>query len=429
MKINELYKLYKSSSGICTDSRKIVEHSIFFALKGQNFNGNDYAFQALDAGCDYAIVDEGLVANDDRIIKVDSVLKTLQNLANFHRKKFDIPIIGITGSNGKTTTKELISAVLKEKFNVLVTQGNLNNHLGVPLTLLELNNEHEIAVIEMGANKPNDISELVEICEPNYGIITNIGTAHIEGFGSFEGVLKTKLELYDFINSIEGTIFINSDDTILVENKPSKVQIVSYGDENTNVNLAGKLENLSPYLEFSFKEDNYHSPKIKTNLVGAYNLNNFLAAACIGRYFSVANENIVQAFENYVPDNNRSQVTKTEKNTLIMDCYNANPTSMKSALESFLKIDDLNKFVILGDMLELGSISLSEHQKIVDFLDSNKISGVLIGKEFKQVKSNYSTYLTIGDFIADIEKFELTEKFILLKGSRGIRLEKAIDVL
>ncbi len=429
MKINELYKLYKSSSGICTDTRKIVGHSIFFALKGQNFNGNDYAFQALDAGCDYAIVDEGLVANDDRIIKVDSVLKTLQNLANFHRKQFDIPIIGITGSNGKTTTKELISAVLKEKFNVLVTQGNLNNHLGVPLTLLELNNEHEIAVIEMGANKPNDISELVEICEPNYGIVTNIGTAHIEGFGSFEGVLKTKLELYDFINSIEGTIFINSDDTILVENKPSKVEIVSYGNENTNVNLDGKLENLSPYLEFSFTEDNYHSPKIKTNLVGAYNLNNFLAAACIGRYFSVANENIVQAFENYVPDNNRSQVTKTDKNTLILDCYNANPTSMKSALESFLKIDRLKKFVILGDMLELGSISLSEHQKIVDFLDLNKISGVLIGKEFKQVKSNYSTYLTVDDFIADIEKFELTEKFILLKGSRGIRLEKAIDVL
>ncbi|MCG8577798.1 MAG: UDP-N-acetylmuramoyl-tripeptide--D-alanyl-D-alanine ligase [Flavobacteriales bacterium] len=428
MNIERLYQLFLKSDGISTDTRKLKEGSIFFALKGGNFNGNKFAEDALKGGCQFAVIDEKEYKLDERFILVDDVLVALQQLANHHRKQFDIPIIGITGSNGKTTSKELMGAVLEQKYKALITEGNLNNHLGVPFTLLRLTKEHEIAIIEMGANKPGDIKELAEIAEPTHGVITNIGAAHIEGFGSLEGVVKTKTELYRFIEQAKGTIIYNGDDKTLVDNLPEGLKYFTYG--STQVNLTGDLLKLTPYVHFQWAYGEYHSPELKTKLVGRYNFTNFLLAVAIGKLFEVDDEVINEALTTYVPSNNRSQVSETDRNTLIVDCYNANATSMKAAIESFSEIDHDNKMVILGDMLELGSISEQEHQKIVDLLQKLSIEkALLVGTEFQKVLGDYPIYVDWKSLIDDVGLSNLKDHLILLKGSRGIKLEELIQYL
>ncbi len=424
MEIKELHQLFIASKGVSTDTRKIENDTIFFALKGDNFNGNQYAKDALEKGCSYAIIDEPEYSENDKFILVENVQTTLQDLANYHRNQFDIPVIGITGSNGKTTSKELIGAVLSEKFSVLITEGNLNNHLGVPFTLLKLNATHDMAIIEMGASKPGDIKELVEIAEPGFGIITNIGAAHIEGFGSLKGVINTKKELYDFIGSNEGVLFYNSNDEILKNVLPKDSNLISYGDKGQ---VSGELISLNPYVNFTWTKGDFTSDLINSNLVGKYNFFNFLSAVSIGDYFGVEKEKIGQALAAYVPSNNRSQVTKTEKNTLIVDCYNANASSMRAALESFVEMDSEKKLVILGDMLELGEISEEEHLKVIEFVEQNGLQAIFVGAEFSKVlESSFKDY----NAVLKTEMLDqISNTAILLKGSRGIRLENLIEYL
>lgn len=423
MSIKELYqKFLECDQTICTDTRNIIPGSLFFALKGANFNGNEFANKAIEAGAKYAIIDETQHHSNGTIL-VKDVLKTLQDLSNFHRKKFSIPVIGITGSNGKTTTKELIAAVLKTKYNTLVTEGNLNNHLGVPFTLLKLRSEHEIAVIEMGANKPYDIQELCEIAEPNYGIITNIGKAHIEGFGSYEGVIKTKTELYHSIEENNGVIFINSDDKILLKNAPA-CDIFSYGNSGQ---VKSEITALNPFLCFKWTAGGESSPVIETKMVGSYNLPNYAAAVCIGLYFDVESEKINEALANYLPSNNRSQVSKIGSNMFIVDCYNANPTSMMGALENFKEMTGQNKLAIIGDMKELGHITEEEHKKVVEWISKNKIQTVFIGEEFSKYAPSKYSFKTTNDYIQSVSNQEnIKNSTILLKGSRSIQLEKLL---
>ncbi len=425
--IEEIHVLFNSTTGVCTDTRKVEKDKMFFALKGDNFNGNKFAAKALEDGCKFAVIDEEEYAVNDRCILVQDVLKCLQELANYHRKQFDIPVIGITGSNGKTTSKELIGAVLETTYNVLVTQGNLNNHIGVPLTLLQLNEKHEIAIIEMGANKPGDIKELVEIAEPNHGLITNIGTAHIEGFGSFEGVLKTKSELYDWIEKVDGKIFINHDDPVLNSVCPQSLLHVTYGVDDGYVK--GKLTHLTPFVHFAYTNERYQSPVIETQLVGKYNFYNFLAAIAVGVYLEVDVHDINKALENYTPSNNRSQVTKTETNTVIVDCYNANPSSMKVALESFVEIENGKRIAILGDMLELGNISEEEHQNVLNFLEENNLDSYVVGAEFAKVTNAGNHFNSTTELLEHIKNNPIQNTLVLLKGSRGIKLEQVMDLL
>lgn len=422
--MTHVYDLFYECTGVSTDTRKIEKDCLFIALKGANFNGNTFAEEALKSGAKYAIVDEVEFQTNDRIILVEDALTFLQQLAHYHRTKFSIPVIGITGSNGKTSTKELINAVLSSRYNVLCTKGNLNNHIGVPLTLLGLNDTHEMAIIEMGANKFKDIAELCAIASPTHGIITNIGKAHLEGFGGFEGVLKTKKELYDSISSIEGTIVLNQDDNVLVSNAPKNVAVVSYGTRNANI--CGEITGVDPFISFQFKHETYASPSIKTHLVGKYNFYNFLSAVSFGILFDVPYSKIENALASYIPENNRSQVLKTEKNTLIMDCYNANPTSMASALESFALIEQKHKFFIIGDMLELGEESTKEHQAIADLCQKLELTGYTVGPFFK--KSQTSNFIEQFNDLEEAQTYFKDKssegQTILLKGSRGIGLEK-----
>lgn len=425
MNLLQIHQLFIASSGVCTDTRNIIDDSIFFALKGANFNGNKFAEKAIEKGSRYAIIDEEEFNTSDKCILVNDVLKTLQDLAHFHRKQFHIPVLGITGSNGKTTSKELIGAVLSQKYNLLMTQGNFNNHIGVPLTLLQMTDKHRFAIIEMGANKPKDIKELAEIAAPSHGLITNIGAAHLEGFGSLMGVINTKKELYDYISNNEGVLFYNNDDEILKNILPNNTENNEYG--TTEGSVRGELKELTPYVRFrwSFKST-YSSPIITSKLVGKYNFTNFIAAACIGKYFKVDNDKIGKALEKYTPTNNRSQVSEIGSNTYIVDCYNANPTSMLSALESFVEITHDNKVAILGDMLELGNYAKEEHQKIIDYLTKNSIQAYLVGSEFQKISTSFEVYNTVEDLI-DAHKNKLENALILLKGSRGIKLEKILD--
>ncbi len=425
--MENLFQLFYLSSGVSTDTRKIKKDSIYIALKGENFDGNTFAEKAIELGAKYAIVDNKDFANETTIFHVQDSLTFLQKLSNYHRKKFSIPLIGITGSNGKTTSKELINAVLSRKFNVLCTAGNLNNHIGVPLTLLNLSEEHQIAIIEMGANKPKDIEELCLIAEPNYGIITNVGKAHLQGFLSFEGVIETKSELYSFIKKNQGKIVINGDDEIL-NNKANSFQLekITYGILEEN-KIIGELIQLNPFVELKWKSADYSSPIIQTNLVGKYNFLNFLAAITFGTIFKVENEKINEAISNYVPTNNRSQVQKTKENTLIIDCYNANPSSMHLALESFKEINHPNKLAILGDMFELGLESELEHKKIIDYCIENEIKFITVGDFFQ--KHNSSGFKNTQEAIEFINSVKVKNSLILLKGSRGIALEKIIDFL
>jgi UDP-N-acetylmuramoyl-tripeptide--D-alanyl-D-alanine ligase len=422
-----IHSQFLETTGPCTDTRNILLDSMFFALKGGNFNGNEFALKAIEDGCKYAIVDEKKYAIDERFILVNDVLEALQDLANYHRKQFTVPVIAITGSNGKTTTKELIGAILETTYKTLYTKGNLNNHIGVPLTLLELNKSHEVAIIEMGANKPGDIKELAEIAEPSYGIITNIGTAHIEGFGSLEGVISTKKELYDFILKVKGKIFINHEDKLLNNIAPKSVSHITYGEQEISY-IYGELTQLTPFVHLEWRTSKYVSPIIETKLVGKYNFTNFLAAIAVGLYLNVDKNEINEALTGYNPSNNRSQVKVTLNNTIIVDCYNANPSSMLSALESFKEIENGNKVAILGDMLELGNISQLEHQKTVDYLKKHTLKAYLVGPEFEKTNTNNAIFITTEELISYLESHSLSDSLILLKGSRGIQLEKVLEM-
>ena len=421
--MDKLFGLFNETSGVSTDTRNIEEDCMFIALKGGNFNGNLFAQEAIDKGAKYAIVDEEDKANGQEIFYVENGLLFLQKLANYHRNKFDIPVIGITGSNGKTSTKELIHTILSTQFNVLYTIGNLNNHLGVPLTLLRLTDKHQIAIIEMGANQPNDIEELCKISEPNHGIITNIGKAHLEGFKNLEGVIKTKSALYHSVSFKQGTLFYNTDDQILTPILPSNTQNHSYGTANGEIQ--GVLNELTPYIRMNWSKTDYSSPIIETKMIGKYNFYNFLAAICIGNHFNVTEVNICKAIKGYIPDNNRSQVQETDKNTLIVDCYNANPTSMFLALESFHLIDHPKKIAIIGDMLELGADGIMEHENVIQYCIDNEIDFFTVGSLFKSINENgFMNTKEIEIILSNLE-----DCLIMLKGSRGIRLEKLIDVL
>jgi UDP-N-acetylmuramoyl-tripeptide--D-alanyl-D-alanine ligase len=419
--MEKLYELFYETSGICTDTRNIVTNSLFIALKGNNFNANTFAKDAIEKGAKYAIVDEPSYANNSSIFFVVNSLLFLQNLAQFHRLKYNIPVIGITGSNGKTSTKELINVVLSQKYKVLCTKGNLNNHIGVPLTLLQLNETHEIAIIEMGANKPNDIKELCDITQPTHGIITNIGKAHLEGFVNFEGVYNTKTELYNAVISKNGQLITNSDDAILM-NAFSNVQpCLTYGEHGE---VEGELEELNPFITLNWKYKGYQSGSIQTHMLGKYNFYNFLAAISFGVIFNIDEERINSAIAQYVPKNNRSEIQETALNTLIVDCYNANPSSMKSALESFSLINHANKIAILGDMKELGNESANEHLLVLKLCDELQIEYFTIGEEFKMFNTN--GFNTKADFLKYLASNNISGKLILLKCSRGIGLEDLI---
>lgn len=426
MYIAELYEIFRHHPAVTIDSRKCPVDSIFFALRGERTDGNLYAEAALKGGCAYAVVDNPNVAKDNRYIVVDDVLKTLQQLAHFHRKALGTPIIGITGTNGKTTTKELLAAVLSTKYNLLYTEGNLNNHIGVPLTLLRLNYDHEMAVIEMGASHVGDIRELVDIVNPNYGIITNIGKGHLEGFGSFEGVLQTKKELYDYIRRTRGMIFIRKEDSVL-QSIAQGIEQVTYGESDAFA--SGRVVSCNPYLVFEWKQQG-KIHVVETKLIGDYNLHNALSAVAVGRYFKIPAERISRAIAAYEPTNNRSQLKTTASNKLIIDAYNANPSSMRLAIENFANIDCASKTVILGDMKELGEESLNLHREIVGLLEEKHFDNVLLcGENFNKANEGYLCFPTTEDLVDYLKQNPPKNQYILIKGSHSMGLEKLVDIL
>ncbi len=431
MKIEEIYKLFIECSSVCTDTRNIKKDSLFIALKGDNFDGNKFSKDAITNGSKYALVDNIEFADNKKIFFVANTFLALQNLAKFHREKFNIPVVSITGTNGKTTTKELISFVLQEKYNVTFTKGNLNNHIGVPLTLLEINSETQIAVIEMGANHPGEIKTLCEIALPNYGIITNIGKAHLEGFGSLYGVINTKTEMYRFIKKNKGKIFINTNNEILLSHIDNN-EYISYG-ANEDCYLSGKNPSSNPFLKLEWKMYNSNTwNTVQTNLVGNYNFENVLAAICIGNYFEVEENKITKAIHNYNPTNNRSQIIKSENNTILIDAYNANPTSMVAALESFFEMLGDNKVLVIGDMLELGKNTENEHKNILQLIVQSEIKEVfLIGKTFAKTSenTNFKSFESVSLFKDYLKNNPFLNKQILVKGSHGIHLEELIPVL
>ena len=444
MDIKELYKLYQQHPQITTDSRECPEGSIFLALKGESFDGNKFAASALEKGCSYAIVDEPEYKQDERFILVDNCLQTFKDLAREHRRQFDIPVIGITGTNGKTTTKELIAAVLSQKYNVLYTQGNFNNDVGVPKTLFRLTKEHEIAVIEMGASHPGDIKTLVETAEPTCGLITNVGRAHLQGFGSFEGVIKTKGELYDFLRSQKDSlIFINADNEYLMDliGDDEEVWLSPYSTDADNQYscISGEIIACDPFLKFRWREPlmvleeegrstKWH--KVQTKLIGSYNIDNLLAAIAVGINFGVDRKKICAALEEYTPSNNRSQMTITEKNHLIVDAYNANPTSMHAALDNFSLIQAEKKMAILGQMGELGEESEEEHRMLVDRLESSGYDEVwLVGDNFKDIACPFRKFHDVEEVKAAIKEKCPEGFYILIKGSNSNKLFQLPELL
>ena len=433
MDIKELYKLYQQHPCITTDSRNCPEGSIFLALRGESFDGNKYALQALEKGCSYAIVDEDIDEPSSRLLKVDDCLQTFKDLAREHRRQFNIPVVGITGTNGKTTTKELIRAVLSECYNVMATEGNFNNDVGVPKTLFRLTDEHDIAVVEMGASHPGDIKTLVETAEPNCGLITNVGRAHLQGFGSFEGVCKTKGELYDFLVSHDCPIFINRDNEHLmqmIQERGQQPDLYFYGQsDNQDILIRGEVVSCAPFLKFRWREQDAEAGfvsewmEVQTHLIGAYNLDNMLAAITVGYVNNIPFEQINHALENYVPTNNRSQLTETEKNHLIVDAYNANPTSMKAALDNFRLMEVSPKMAILGKMGELGDVSDEEHQKIIKLLEEARFDEVwLVGEEFQKANSSFRTFANVDEVKAAIAQEQPQGRYILIKGSNSTHL-------
>ena len=430
MKLSALYQIFLDCQLVTTDSRNCPEGSLFIALKGESFNGNAFAGKALETGCAYAVIDESeyAIEGDQRYILVDDCLQTLQQLANYHRRQLGTRVIGITGTNGKTTTKELISAVLSQSHNILYTLGNLNNHIGVPSTLLRLKAEHDLAVIEMGANHPGEIKFLSEIVEPDCGIITNVGKAHLEGFGSFEGVIKTKGELYDFLRKKEGsTVFIHHDNAYLM-NIAEGLNLIPYGTED-DLYVNGRITGNSPYLTFEWKAGkDGKSYQVQTQLIGEYNFPNALAAITIGRFFGVEDAKINEALAGYTPQNNRSQLKKTDDNTLIIDAYNANPTSMMAALQNFRNMEVPHKMLLLGDMRELGAESAAEHQKIADYIKECDFEEVwLVGEQFAAAEHSFKTYPNVQEVIKELETNKPKGYTILIKGSNGIKLSSTVD--
>ena len=437
--VTELYSLFKIFSIVTTDSRKAVPGTIFFALHGENFNGNQFAASALKQGCNYAVIDEEQYYAGDKYILVKDSLAALQELARYHREQLKIPFIAITGSNGKTTTKEFMKCVLSKKYKVLATAGNLNNHIGVPLTILSVNADIEIAIIEMGANHIGEIAMLCKIAQPDYGVITNIGSAHIGEFGSFEAIVKAKTEMYQFLKKNAKKVFINSSNALLVSNA-SGIEQITYGSSQIDFCFCEFVE-ANPYLKIK-----YENELISSQLVGKYNFENIAAAICIGKYFGIKKNKIKEAIEEYVPANNRSQVIQTKKNTLILDAYNANPSSMKASIENFYDMKGENlphqkagKWLILGDMRELGKYEVEEHKNIIQLLIEKKFHNVVfVGDVFQKALMELKP--VAFDPILFKDSDELTNRLkaeplskdpslILIKGSRGIKLEKAVEFL
>ena len=423
--IEKIYQYYSQKYLVSTDSRKIEEGCVFVALKGERFDGNDFAYQVAQeniASC--VIADRKDLPHHERLFIVDDSLAALQELARLHRKKCDIPIIGITGTNGKTTTKELTAAVLSKKYNLIYTQGNFNNHLGLPLTILRIKPDTEMAVVEMGANHPNEIAHLCTIADPDFGIITNIGKAHLEGFGSFEGVVKTKNELYDFIRNKNGKIFVNRDNELLM-NLSNGIDCHTYGKDD-NADIKASIVSSNPYLII-----NWEGNEIRTNLVGDYNFENVMAAISAGCHFNIEKSLIIEALENYTPTNNRSQFIKSEKNEIVMDAYNANPVSMSHAIKNFRNISSENTLLILGDMRELGKDSEKEHQVIISLIKELEFKNViLVGEEFKKTAgTDFATFTNVEELLAFINDNDISGKKILIKGSNGIHLEKIVNAL
>lgn len=431
----ELYaKFLEANQLISTDTRKLGNGAIFFALKGANFNANEFAANAIREGCSLAVVDEVKYVTDTKIVLVKDVLKSLQQLASHHRAQCKIPVLAITGSNGKTTHKELINAVISAKYKTLATEGNLNNHIGVPLTLLKLNREHEFAIIEMGANHKGEIAELCNIADPDFGLITNIGSAHLEGFGGIEGVKAGKSELYKYIKGKGGKCFVNGDDATLYELAFENDKI-TYGAKKL-YDVIGKdcttTETVSLKYTTRYGEKDWSKlPKIDTQIVGGYNFINCLAAVCVGHYFKVGDEDIQKALNNYVFTMNRSQLVKTTKNTILLDAYNANPSSMRAAIDNFKNFRSDHKLVLLGDMFELGEYSAEEHKKLVELLKESKIQdAILVGDEFfKLEETGFKQFRTTNECKDYLKSRNLEGHTILIKGSRGMKMEVLQEVL
>ncbi|MDG2447611.1 MAG: UDP-N-acetylmuramoyl-tripeptide--D-alanyl-D-alanine ligase [Flavobacteriaceae bacterium] len=424
MKIKEIHRHFLNSSGISTDTRNIKNNSLFFALKGDHFNGNEFAHLALDKGACKVIIDEKKFMNDHSIL-VPNVLKTLQELASFHRTYLNIPIIALTGSNGKTTTKELVNVVLSKKFKTVATSGNFNNHIGVPLTLLNMDKSTELGIVEMGANHPGEIELLCAITKPDYGYITNFGKAHIEGFGSLEGVIKSKSELYRYLRATNKTVFVNDNDKNQKKNS-EHINKFTFGDESQN--CTPQLIDSSNELLLLFE-----GLTIQSHLIGHYNFNNIAAAITMGSYFGIDRMNIKKAIESYVPNNNRSQIIKKETNTIILDAYNANPTSMMAALKNFIQSSSPNKIVFLGDMFELGVTSEEEHQYISDYIEKY-LDGecYLIGNAFYKTTSNVKNikkYPSFENLKPVLESTSFSNTHVLIKASRGMALERILNFL
>jgi len=416
MEIQDLYALYTRSYLVNTDTRKIRQGSIFFALKGDNFNGNKFVNDALKKGARYCVIDEEQYALEGKTILVENVLSTLQKLANYHRNQLNIPIISLTGSNGKTTTKELIHSVLKTQYKAHATLGNLNNHIGVPLTLLSFDNTTEIGIVEMGANHQKEIEFLSGIAEPDYGYITNFGKAHLEGFGGIEGVIKGKSELYAFLNQNNKIAFVNQQDEKQLE-LTQQIQRILFKE---NV----QLTSTHPYLVLS-----YGSLKIKTHLTGSYNFSNIVAAITIGQHFNISEENIKKAIENYIPENNRSQIIQKKENTILLDAYNANPSSVSLALKNFSELNHSNKIVVLGDMFELGNAAKEEHQAMVDLAKSFAFNrSIFVGENYyaTNAEEKFESYESLQSYLAH---YPITNAYFLIKGSRGMALERLLTII
>ncbi|MDT3404403.1 UDP-N-acetylmuramoyl-tripeptide--D-alanyl-D-alanine ligase [Mucilaginibacter terrae] len=430
MVIEQLYALYKQHPIISTDTRKIAPGSLFFALKGDKFDANTFAAQAVEAGAAYAVIDDAAYRVSEQFILVEDVLTTLQDLARYHRKQLQIPVIGLTGSNGKTTTKELIYAVLSQQFNTLATQGNLNNHIGVPLTVLSINNSHQMAVVEMGANHQKEIEFLCTIAQPTHGLITNIGKAHLEGFGGMEGVKKGKGELYDYLKTTNGVAFINSSsaDLMLMQQARELTNVVYYGQSAMSA-VHGNLTGNAPYLSLQWATaNNLTEQHIASHLTGEYNFDNILAAICIGNYFELSATQINDGIEGYQPKNNRSQIVKTNTNTLICDYYNANPSSMAVAIANLNNLQADRKVMILGDMFEMGKEAAAEHQSIIKLaLATPADEHIFVGHEFYAQNPGKGTfYKTAEEAIESIKANPVTQATVLIKGSRGMALERLV---
>lgn len=436
--IPELYRIFTEHPVVTTDSRDCPEGSVFIALKGASFNGNMFAVAALEKGCSWAVVDEEEYASGDRTLLVDDCLKTLQLLARHHRRILGTPIVGITGTNGKTTTKELTSAVLSRKYNVLFTQGNFNNDIGVPKTLLRICRDHDIAVVEMGASHPGDIKTLVDIVEPDCGLITNVGRAHLQGFGSFEGVIRTKGELYDFLRFRSDSVtFVNAGDVNLTGISAGLPAVVRYGrcacdapaDSCAGITVTGEVVDCAPFLRFRWCRRDASGAvagsihEVQTRLIGAYNIDNMLAAATVGLHFGVSPEDICAALTDYTPGNSRSQLTVTDANRLIVDAYNANPTSMTAAIDNFRGMDADGKMAVLGDMGELGDVSVAEHERIVRLLEESGIAEVwLVGREFARIDCAFRKFGNVDEVKAEIAAAKPSGRCILIKGSHSTGL-------